>query len=82
MSGDAATYRDVLGRVGGGLLSKAFGAVELRLREVATYVDEWLQYQSLWDLEPTSLYTALGDDVDRYARWCCQLLAEVPCVGV
>lgn len=65
----AALFR-TKGRVGGGALTKAFGAIERRLSEVvfrprplffvctidalfflskvAAYVDEWLQYQSLW----------------------------------
>jgi dynein heavy chain 1 len=71
--GDAAsaatsTYRDVLGRIGGTALGAAFSAIEKRLREVGAYVDEWLRYQALWDLEPAVLYDRLGDDVERWRR--------------
>jgi dynein heavy chain 1 len=62
------TYRDVLGRIGGSALGDAFGAIERRLREVGAYVDEWLRYQALWDLEPAVLYDRLGDDVERWRR--------------
>ena len=33
----------------------------------------WLQYQALWDLEPSQVYARLGDDLSRWQR----LLADI-----
>lgn len=47
--------------------------VEHRLFEASSYVDRWLQFQSLWDLQPDQVYNALGDDL---ANWL-QILTEI-----
>lgn len=43
------------------------------MTQVKDYVDIWLQYQSLWDLESQYIFTLLGDDL---AKWQ-QLLLEI-----
>jgi dynein heavy chain 1 len=47
------TYRDILTRLPGGnkILESAYEAVELTIASVKNYVDEWLRYQALWDLQ-------------------------------
>jgi dynein heavy chain 1 len=54
-------------------LIEVYGAVEGKLREISSYVDEWLQFQSLWDLQSEHVYDILGEDL---ARWL-QLLQEI-----
>eukprot|EP01113_Clastostelium_recurvatum_P011812 TRINITY_DN1605_c0_g1_i1.p1 TRINITY_DN1605_c0_g1~~TRINITY_DN1605_c0_g1_i1.p1 ORF type:complete len:4689 (+),score=1530.43 TRINITY_DN1605_c0_g1_i1:285-14351(+) len=60
------TYRDILARLPEGTLSKAYNAIEVKLQEVSKYVEIWLQYQSLWDMEAATLYSRLGDDLSRW----------------
>ena len=54
-------------------LFTTYERVEDRLVEVSQYVDKWLQYQSLWDLQSDHVYEQLGDDL---AQWL-QLLQEI-----
>ena len=54
-------------------LSIVYRVIEERLGGIVTYVDRWLQFQSLWDLEPDHVYSELGDDL---AKWL-QLLQEI-----
>ncbi len=62
-----------LTRIGEGDLRKAYDTIEERLREVKEYVGIWLQYQALWDMEASSLYIRLGDDLFKWQR----LLEEI-----
>ncbi|KAL3472098.1 dynein heavy chain, cytoplasmic [Aspergillus californicus] len=54
-------------------LNMVYGAVETRLKEVSEYVDKWLQFQSLWDLQSEQVYDILGDDLSQWL----QLLQEI-----
>ncbi len=54
-------------------LSAVYQTIEDKLQGIVTYVDKWLQFQSLWDLEPDYVYGVLGDDL---AKWL-QLLQEI-----
>jgi dynein heavy chain 1 len=37
-------------------LSRVYSSIETKLREISTYVDKWLQFQSLWDLQSEQVY--------------------------
>ncbi|KAL8769492.1 MAG: hypothetical protein Q9209_004553 [Squamulea sp. 1 TL-2023] len=50
-----------------------YRTVERKLLEITEYVDKWLQFQSLWDLQSEHVVDALGEDL---ARWL-QLLQEI-----
>ncbi|KAL4887486.1 dynein heavy chain, N-terminal region 1-domain-containing protein [Aspergillus karnatakaensis] len=54
-------------------LKLVYSAVENRLKEVSEYVDKWLQFQSLWDLQSEQVYDILGDDLSQWL----QLLQEI-----
>lgn len=54
-------------------LHRPFRLIEAKIRQVTDYVDKWLQFQSLWDLEAESVFARLGDDL---ALWQ-QLLSEI-----
>ena len=54
-------------------LNQVYNAVEGRLNEVSAYVDLWLQFQSLWDLQSEQVYDILGDDLSQWL----QLLQEI-----
>lgn len=54
-------------------LSTVYQVIEDKIHDISGYVDKWLQFQSLWDLEPEHVYDILGDDL---AKWL-QLLQEI-----
>jgi dynein heavy chain 1, cytosolic len=54
-------------------LKSAYLTVENRLSEASSYVDRWLQFQSLWDLRGDQVYSALGEDLSNWL----QILSEI-----
>ena len=54
-------------------LSAVYTVIEDKLHEIMVYVDKWLQFQSLWDLQSEYVYEVLGEDL---ARWL-HLLQEI-----
>jgi len=72
-SPDALNYSSLLAALGDGTLERPFALVEHKLREVGAYVDKWLQFQSLWDLEADVVYARLGDELSAWQ----QLLLEI-----
>ncbi|GAA6059654.1 hypothetical protein JCM10212_004157 [Sporobolomyces blumeae] len=56
-----------------GTLERPFAVVEQKLSEIGSYVDKWLQFQSLWDLEAEYVYSQLGDQLSSWQ----QLLLEI-----
>ncbi|KAL2153811.1 hypothetical protein VTH82DRAFT_4967 [Thermothelomyces myriococcoides] len=48
-------------------------SVEKKIGEISAYVDKWLQFQSLWDLQSEHVYEVLGDQLSRWL----QLLQEI-----
>ncbi|KAI9679439.1 MAG: hypothetical protein M1817_005461 [Caeruleum heppii] len=54
-------------------LGRVYSAIDDRLQEVGSYVDKWLQFQSLWDLQSENVYSVLGEDLDKWL----QLLQEI-----
>lgn len=63
------TYRNLLTKLPDALiLENAYGAIENKISEVRNYVEEWLRYQSLWDLQADTLYGRLGEDVNLWIK--------------
>ncbi|TKX19773.1 dynein heavy chain [Elsinoe australis] len=54
-------------------IDRAYSAIEERFGQVEVYVNEWLQYQSLWDLQTDHVHQQLADDLSRWL----QLLHEI-----
>jgi dynein heavy chain 1 len=54
-------------------LSRVYSSIETKLREISTYVDKWLQFQSLWDLQSEQVYEILGEQLSKWL----QLLQEI-----
>ncbi|BGP05267.1 dynein heavy chain [Rhodotorula toruloides] len=69
----ALDYSTLLASLTDGTLERPFALVEAKLEGVGSYVDKWLQFQSLWDLEAEYVYSQLGD---RLSAWQ-QLLLEI-----
>ncbi|KAK7218812.1 hypothetical protein V2G26_006815 [Clonostachys chloroleuca] len=49
-----------------GILQRVYISLEKKLSEISGYVDEWLQFQSLWDLQSEQVYDALGEQLSRW----------------
>ena len=55
------------------LLCGAYEAIETRLGEVSRYVNTWMQYQSLWDMENDDVEAVLQSDLNLWM----QMLGEI-----
>nr|XP_024214265.1 dynein heavy chain, cytoplasmic isoform X3 [Halyomorpha halys] len=64
------SYRDLLTKLPNGsqALINAYDSIDRKIKDVVNYVDEWLRYQSLWDLQSDTLYCRLGDDITMWMR--------------
>ncbi|KAJ9669487.1 dynein heavy chain [Coniosporium apollinis] len=65
-------YTELLSRCIGPL-SRVHNVLEQKIQTVSKYVDKWLQFQSLWDLQTEQVLDMLEDDL---AKWL-QLLQEI-----
>ncbi|KAK3912297.1 Dynein heavy chain, cytoplasmic [Frankliniella fusca] len=65
------TYRNLLNKLpqGNTVLAAAYESIENKIAQVQKYVDEWLRYQSLWDLQADNLYSRLGEDINMWMRF-------------
>lgn len=50
------------------VLIDIFNAVERVMKSVGDYVNQWTQYQALWDLQPDMLNERLGNDLGKYMK--------------
>ncbi|ETS83032.1 Dynein heavy chain [Pestalotiopsis fici W106-1] len=55
------------------ILSHVYLSIETKLANIAAYVDKWLQFQSLWDLQSDHVYDLLGEQLSKWL----QLLQEI-----
>lgn len=67
------TYKDLINRLPQDLLMKAYESIENRLLQAKNYCHQWLQYQTLFDVSPSRIYSQVGDDLDTWS----QLLQEI-----
>ncbi|EFA77050.1 cytoplasmic dynein heavy chain [Heterostelium album PN500] len=67
------TFRDMLTKLPKETLETAYQTIQSKLDEVQKYVQIWLQYQALWDMESSFVYSKLGDDLNRWQ----QLLSQI-----
>ena len=54
-------------------LLTVYNTIGSRIYDVNNYIDKWLRFQSLWDLQSEYVYDVLGEDL---AKWL-QLLQEI-----
>ncbi|XP_055327511.1 dynein heavy chain, cytoplasmic-like [Paramacrobiotus metropolitanus] len=65
----ASTYQSVLQRLPSPqVLIEIFAAVDGLIAQVEAYVQEWLRYQALWDLQPEMVYERLGTDMEKWIQ--------------
>ena len=62
------TYKNLLNKFTNGikLLEYAFSAVDKVLQDSYNYIKVWLHFQSLWDLQPDTLYSKLGNNLNAW----------------
>lgn len=63
---DDTTYRSVLAQLPTGVLQSCLSAIERKMSLASSYVDTWMQYQALWDMDMDVVVSELGSDL---ARW-------------
>ncbi|KAM0751755.1 hypothetical protein T439DRAFT_218203 [Meredithblackwellia eburnea MCA 4105] len=66
-------YTALLDQLTDGSLERPFALVEDKIAQISSYVNKWLQFQSLWDLESEYVYSRLGDSLSSWQ----QLLLEI-----
>ena len=54
-------------------ISTVYNVIENRIEEMNKYVDKWLQFQSLWDLQSDHVYDMLGENLSNWL----QILQEI-----
>ena len=60
------TFRDVVLMLPSTLLTECLDVVESKIFEAQGYINQWLRFQSLWDLDPAVVFGTLGDD---FVKW-------------
>lgn len=58
------------------MLHRVYVTIEKKLHDIGAYVDKWLQFQSLWDLQSEQVYDMLGDHLPRWLE-CLQDIRRV-----
>jgi len=61
-----ASFADLARRIPQDMVTKAYEAIQSLFYQVAAYVDNWLQYQALWDMNSQVVYDRLGDDMSAW----------------
>lgn len=74
LQGDPSRYFvDVLNRLPGDLLERAYATMEDQVSKAQEFALSWVQYQALWNLDATSVETFLGDSLTKWK----QLLVDI-----
>ncbi|XP_074612492.1 cytoplasmic dynein 1 heavy chain 1-like isoform X2 [Acropora palmata] len=62
------TYRSLLGKLPEGpvYLQAAYAAIEEKVAKMEEYVQVWLQYQSLWDMDMNMIYNRLEENMEKW----------------
>jgi dynein heavy chain 1 len=70
------TFSSVLQQLPPGTLAAAYGAIEGQLVNVNKYVQTWLQYQSLWDMDMGAIEERLGDELSLWQQLVLEIKTE------
>ena len=62
------TFEDLFTKLPGGstVLENAYSVIEKTISCVDTYLKEWLDYQSLWNLQPDALFIEFEEDIFKW----------------
>ena len=67
------TYTSILNLIETSYITYAYNLIENVMEDITEYVQNWYQYQALWDMTPSVVYETLGDSVSKWQ----QLLREI-----
>lgn len=70
---EETTYVGILATFDDDTLQRPLSLIERKLQEVTGYVDKWLRFQALWDLEADAVYSRLGNSLEDWGN----LLSEI-----
>lgn len=70
---EETTYVSILATFDDDTLQRPLSLIERKLQEVTGYVDKWLRFQALWDLEADAVYSRLGNSLETWGN----LLSEI-----
>ena len=59
------TYRNIIGAIPSVDMIRAYGLIESCYNSVHKYVQVWLQYQALWDMQTGFVVSRLGDNLNK-----------------
>lgn len=66
-------FRFLLTKLPLGTLETIFRMIEQNITDATAYVQIWLQYQTLWDMDASVVYSRLGDSLETWR----QMLLEI-----
>ncbi|GKY90587.1 hypothetical protein MPSEU_000032400 [Mayamaea pseudoterrestris] len=61
-----SSFEDVVTMLPHGLIQQAYSAIEVHVNEAASFADQWLAYQTLWDTQVSDIAAQMGSDVDKW----------------
>jgi dynein heavy chain 1 len=63
---DLETFDNLIHLVPSAIVSEAYMAIEDHIAEAATFVDQWLAYQTLWDTQVSDVAASVGTDIEMW----------------
>jgi dynein heavy chain 1 len=63
---ETETFDDLIRLLPSTIVSEAYMSIEGHISETATFVDQWLAYQTLWDTQVSDVAASVGSDI---AKW-------------
>lgn len=48
------------------IIAEAYSSVEDHIQDAATFIDQWLAYQSLWDTQVSDVAATVGNDIEKW----------------
>ena len=64
--GKVETFQGLTGSVSSAVMSDAYSAVEEHMRNLTSFVNQWLGYQTLWDSQVGDVAAAIDGDLNKW----------------
>uniref|UniRef100_A0A7S1KNU3 Dynein heavy chain, cytoplasmic n=1 Tax=Percolomonas cosmopolitus TaxID=63605 RepID=A0A7S1KNU3_9EUKA len=59
-------FLSLVEEIPGDLLTQAYKQIDVHVAQLAHYIQDWLKYQALWEMDDVTLFNMLGDDLSRW----------------
>lgn len=60
------TYHYLINKVPAPILAEAYETIDSHVVAVASFVDQWLAYQTLWDTQVADVAASVGNDIEKW----------------